>query len=148
MNNFPQISVILIAANVAVWAEDPSRTTELKRHQGTWLVVSFERDGRKTPKDVTDSIVRLVENDHVTWTRSGKSFAGTTMVLDPKAEPPTIDLIPDGGPARDKRVLGIYKLEGDTLTICVADPDTPRPTAFSAPKGSGRTLQRFRRKPK
>jgi hypothetical protein len=27
----------------------------------------------------------------------------------------------------------IAKLEGDTLTLCVANPDEPRPTEFTAP---------------
>jgi uncharacterized protein (TIGR03067 family) len=148
MNCLIKVLTVLLISCVAARADDASQTAELKRHQGEWLVVSFERDGRETSKDITDTIVRVVENDHVVWKREGKSFAGTSMVLDPKSEPHSIDLIPDGGQARDKRVLGIYKLQGDTLTICVADADRPRPSAFSAPKESGHTLQTFRRKPK
>jgi uncharacterized protein (TIGR03067 family) len=146
MKRILQITILSAISCLAARADEPSQADELKRQQGTWLVVSFERNGQETAKEITDTIVRVVENDHVTWKRNGKSFAGTLMVLDAKAEPHTIDLTPDGGPARDKRVRGIYKIEGDTLTICVADPDAPRPVTFSAPKGSVYTLQKFRRK--
>jgi hypothetical protein len=54
-------------------------------------------------------------------------------------------VIPDGGKDRGERVLGIYKLEDDRLTICMAAPGKPRPTAFKAEKGSGYTLRTFTR---
>ncbi len=119
---------------------------ELERHQGSWRVISFERDGKQTPTEIIDSIERIVEGDHVVWKRNGKSFAGTTMKLNPKAEPSTIDLAPDGGPDREKVVRGIYKFEGDTLTICTSDADKPRPKEFKAASGSGWTLIKFRKK--
>ena len=118
---------------------------EKGKHQGTWAVTSSVRDGKEAPAEVVGSIRRVVEGDHVTWTRDGKSFAGTKVEYDPTRLPHTLDLIPDGGPHRDKHILGIYKLEGDTLTICVADPDEPRPKTFEAPAGSKRTLQTFQR---
>ena len=54
-------------------------------------------------------------------------------------------MIPDGGPSRGKHVLGIYRLESDKLTLCMADPGQPRPREFKAEKGSRQTLMIFRR---
>jgi uncharacterized protein (TIGR03067 family) len=68
-------------------------------------------------------------------------------VLDPTAEPKTIDVIPDGGQHRGEHIPGIYTLEGDVLTICMAKPGQPRPKEFKAEKGSGWTLQSFHREP-
>jgi uncharacterized protein (TIGR03067 family) len=121
------------------------REREVERHQGTWLVTSFVSDGTEAAPEIVNSIRRVVKGDHVVWKRDGKNFAGTTVELDPDAAPKTIDVIPDGGKSRGKRVLGIYKLDGDILTICMAGVDQDRPKEFDARKGSGRTLMTFKR---
>jgi uncharacterized protein (TIGR03067 family) len=55
--------------------------------------------------------------------------------LDPKTNPPSIDVT--GGPAAAKPLVGIYMVEGDTLTICFAGPgDEERPKSFEPPEGS------------
>jgi uncharacterized protein (TIGR03067 family) len=102
--------------------------------------VSFRRDGQDTPQEIVRTITRTVEGEHVVWKRDGKSFAGTALVLDPGQDPKAIDVIADGGPSRGKRVLGIYKIDSNQLTLCMADPDQPRPREFKAEKGSGHTL--------
>jgi uncharacterized protein (TIGR03067 family) len=140
---------LALLAALLVPADDPEAEAlrrEVARHQGAWAVTSFVREGKASPKELVASIVRVVEGDHVVWKRDGKSFAGTAVALDPSKDPATIDVIPDGGPSRGERVLGIYKLDGDTLTICMADPGRDRPRAFEAPEGSKQTLMTFRRR--
>jgi uncharacterized protein (TIGR03067 family) len=145
----------MIAAHrllLALWialapSDDPSPTVrdELARHQGAWIVLASVRDGEEADPETIATIRRVVERDHVHWERDGKRFAGTTLVLDPTCDPPSIDLIPDGGQARGQHVLGIYRLDGDTLTTCIADAGRPRPTEFAAGPGSKQTLMTFRR---
>jgi uncharacterized protein (TIGR03067 family) len=66
--------------------------------------------------------------------------------LDPSKDPPWID---DATPAvaahpdTRKPYLGIYRVDGDVLTICCAEGT--RPTEFVAPAGSGVMLMRYRR---
>lgn len=126
-------------------ADDEAVKEELARHQGTWRAIRSVYEGAEAPAEVVRSIARTVEQDHVVWRRDGKSFAGTRIELDPLRHPKAIDVIPDGGKDRGERVLGIYKLEGDRLTICMAAPEKPRPKAFKADKGSGCTLRTFLR---
>lgn len=137
----------LIVALAVACLGDEAAEEESRLQQGTWQVVSSVREDKEAPADIMSQITRTVEGDHVIWHRSGRPFGGTTLVLDPTQEPKALDAIPDGGPNRGKHLLGIYRLEGDRLTICMADPGKPRPTAFEAGKGSGRTLMTFRKKP-
>jgi uncharacterized protein (TIGR03067 family) len=51
--------------------------------------------------------------------------------------------IKDGGLS-----LGIYKIEGARLTVCLAKPGGPRPADFTAPRGSNRELTIYDRAPR
>jgi uncharacterized protein (TIGR03067 family) len=134
---------VCLCAGLAI-AQGPAKE-DLEKQQGTWVAVSFRRDGQDTPQEIVRTITRTVEGEHVVWKRDGKSFAGTALVLDPGQDPKAIDVIADGGPSRGKRVLGIYKIDSNQLTLCMADPDQPRPREFKAEKGSGHTLMVFTR---
>jgi uncharacterized protein (TIGR03067 family) len=141
------LSLIATGLCPAGIADDKAVEIELTRHQGTWIATSSTFDGQEAPNDIVRSIKRIVTADHAVWERNGKRFAGTKVVLDPTGEPKTIDVIPDGGQNRGERIPGIYRLAGDTLTICMAKAGQPRPKEFKAEKGSGWTLQTFHREP-
>ena len=142
------LGLVVIVRGTPALGDDKAVQAELKKQQGTWTATSSIYEGQAFPAELARTIQRIVEGDHVVWKRNGKSFAGTKIVLDPASKPKAIDVIPDGGPNRDKCVLGIYKIEGHKLTICMASPDKPRPTEFKAEKGSGWTLRTFiREKP-
>jgi uncharacterized protein (TIGR03067 family) len=136
---------LLLAIALSFTTSDDRLDAEKAKHQGEWEVTSYIRDGKEASPEIRSSIRRIVDGDHVVWKRDGQSFAGTRFEIDPSKSPTAIDLIPDGGPHRDKHVLGIYRLEGDVLTICVADVDQPRPTTFEADPGSKKTLQKLHR---
>jgi uncharacterized protein (TIGR03067 family) len=59
-----------------------------------------------------------------------------TYELDPSKTPKWIDIT-----GKDRKVLGIYRLDGDKLTICLNEhADGDRPTRFASEPGSRNDL--------
>jgi uncharacterized protein (TIGR03067 family) len=115
---------------------------ELAKLKGTWQLVSAETDGVKLPAEQVKQIrVIIQEGKHSVYFGEKVVADGVEFHIDPSASPKTTeDTLKDG-----KKIRGIYKLEGDTLTSCVAAPDKERPSEFTGKKGSGYTLRVFKR---
>lgn len=98
--------------------------TDRERLQGTWRLVSGERQGRAIPDEVVRE-VRLVFTDDelATKTKGGTMTARFTLI--PGTDPRAIDLDMAGAVGR-----GIYLLDGDDLKIAHGEVGTPRPTGF------------------
>jgi uncharacterized protein (TIGR03067 family) len=102
---------------------------------GTWIVVSMERDGKDRPDQKGGQLVFAGKN--LTMKRPGDDQERkATFTTDPAEKPKTIDITPAEGAEAGKAAPGIYTLEKDELKICIARPGGDRPTDF---KGTGST---------
>ena len=117
------------------------------RMQGDWAAEALTIDGMKLPDDDAQAYFRTVKGNAYTVFRFSKAAARGTFTLDATKSPRTMDVTP-AGPRKGKPILAIYKLEGDTLTICNAGPGKERPKTFTAPAGSGHTLTVWKREKK
>jgi uncharacterized protein (TIGR03067 family) len=126
-------------------ASEPDKA-ELKKLEGAWVITAQEHGGKKTPAKDLLSLSMTVEGKQMR-TREGADLKedATIVLLDPKAKPAAIDVKIASGSDVDKVVKGIWKLDGDTLTVCVAEPGKDRPTAFEAKEGTGHTLLVFKK---
>lgn len=98
--------------------------------RGTWRLV--EEDGQNIQND-EEHPRRLILSDTGYEERVGseRDVRGACWT-DPQSEAPVISLTPKTGPEAGKPRQGIYRLEGKLLTVCLAYPGLPRPTAFVA----------------
>ena len=113
----------------ALVAEDKKEDSD--RFQGTWQVVKLEQAG----EDLTD----VVKEQSPTMKFDGKKYTFTLgeavekgeFKLDPKAKTPTIDYDILEGEQKGKKQVGIYKFDGETLILCLAQEGAEaRPTKF------------------
>lgn len=79
--------------------------------------------------------------------RGGKELGGKDRgyTLDPKASPAAVDFTLDRTKADARKILGIYRLDGDTLTLCLREDGIPRPAVFESPAEGSVSLIVFKR---
>ena len=138
--------VLLVSASGARGVDDVIVKDELAKFQGTWQLVSAESNGAKAPEERVRQIrVTIKENKHSVRFGDEVIAKDVSFELDPSKSPKQVTDTLNAGPNKGKQILGIYKLEGDTLTSCVAPIGKDRPTEFASAPGSAHTLRIFHR---
>ena len=113
--------------------------------QGGWSMVLLFVAGRKPPPKQAKRGELVVEDD-VYRSKLGATVETSTFKIDPAKSPKAIDFTYTTGFLKGKTFKGIYKIEGDDLTICRGlSPDTERPDEFAAPVDSGLVLVVWKR---
>ena len=104
----------------------------MKKFQGTWKQIGYERDGVKEPLDEQGWGPRVTfEGDtFVVTLADGSSPIKGTYKLDPTQEPKGMDLTDTFGEDEGKTFLAIYSIKGDRMTFCAANAGQERPTDF------------------
>ena len=74
----------------------------------------------------------VIDGKQFTLTDVGGITEKGDLALDPSQTPKHIDIETIGTDGNRRKNLGIYKLEGSTLTICLARPKADRPSKFPA----------------
>jgi uncharacterized protein (TIGR03067 family) len=132
------IAVLFVCAGV-VAADEAANKKFLKDLEGSYAPTSMTRSGEAAPDEFLKSISLTIKGDTFTIKfKEGDKVEekAATVVIDASAKPVSIDLTPKDGPEAGKPILGVIKLDKDTVTYCWADrgDKVDRPKEFTSTK--------------
>jgi uncharacterized protein (TIGR03067 family) len=122
---------------------------ELERLQGTWEVLTFEIPAGKMDLPEDRALRTLTIDGTKATLRIRKQEIVMTWLIDPTTQPKRLDIcyeqrLVEGkieeGVFNGKVGPAIYELDGDSMRECSDDPGGLRPTEFSTPRDSQRSM--------
>jgi uncharacterized protein (TIGR03067 family) len=113
--------------------------------EGIWELTSVEVEGETNQGS---EMLLTCQKGSYTLKIGDRQIEAGKYKIDAQANPKTIDLEITDGDDRGKKQLGIWKKEGDQLTVCFAFPAAEvRPKEFTGAKGSKQILVRLKKRP-
>jgi uncharacterized protein (TIGR03067 family) len=110
---------------------------------GEWDGEKLVRGGQERPIPDGGVKITFTKDGKLVVKEGNKDAEEGTYKVDAKKNPAEIEVTP---PKEDGTRIGIFKIDGDTLTICLADKDsTDRPTKFESPEGTNIMLITLKR---
>jgi uncharacterized protein (TIGR03067 family) len=126
---------LLLLALLVCWLP-PARGDEkgeVARLQGTWRPVDLERRGDPGAAAFRPAACVVIKGNTLRFQVGERVLQELHFTLGPARAPRAIDLVSASGPTKGKTLRGIYRLEGDRLTLCwPLDGDAKRPAGFGA----------------
>jgi uncharacterized protein (TIGR03067 family) len=107
---------------------------ELEKLRGTWQVSKAIEDGKSVPEEERKAMKIVFSDDTMKLSNPvGNREIDLKFKLNPAQKPKAIDIVGQAGPFKGEAAMGIYELDGDTLTLCIET--TERPKECKAPQG-------------
>lgn len=133
---------LFLLASAARAADEPAG--DLKALQGTWNIHAATLAARDHIDDFA-GMKLVVKGTDYTITLPGNDDKGA-LKLDEAKSPKHIDLTTrKDGPFKGRNLAGIYKLDGDTVILCLNSDKPERPAKFEAPAKTPLMLLTFKR---
>lgn len=131
------IAIALLAPLLTAAGDAPAEADRIK---GIWSALSVTIDGVRQPDDPTRGPVQIAFDGSSYLQRQGEKIVEEgDYEIGSGGEAGAIDLVISRGEFAGKRQLGVYRLSGNELTVCIAQPGArSRPKDFKA--GAGRAL--------
>jgi uncharacterized protein (TIGR03067 family) len=135
--------LLVLTAGLLLAADKPAKedTKDKEKIQGTWAAVSAVRGGEKQPEEKAKQLTLILAADGKATIKHRNKETEGKYTFDAGKKPKEFGISAD-----DKTLEGIYKLEGDTLTLCIGEKgNDEKPTKFESKEGTKVMLIVFKR---
>ncbi len=127
----------------------PEAEKELKKFQGTWVMVSGELDGKKAADEHVKRSKMIYEGDRglvAVPNQTPETIFMEIVKIDPSKNPKEMHFIRRSGPNAGKTLVGIYEFEGDDQYKFAFDPSgAVTLKEFVTKEGSGHVRNTWKR---
>src|SRR5262245_59006649 len=107
------IAILTVTFLIGANAGDDTARKDLEKFQGTWTLVSAERDGKKTPQEEATKLKLSINGNKFTLRKDSEVVSEGSMTLNPNKKPKQLDETITTGPNKGKTYLAIYKIDGE-----------------------------------
>jgi uncharacterized protein (TIGR03067 family) len=138
-NALSAVTVLFLTAVLARAQGEPRGVAE--KLIGTWNVVAGEKEGKKEPPErIKNTTVEFTRDRVIVTTKDASKSYRASYKLGLKHKPYAIVMKAEAGKDKGEAAQGIFRLEGDLLTICYSLPGAPAPEQFRTTPGDRRLL--------
>jgi uncharacterized protein (TIGR03067 family) len=137
------LACLALAFAPAPFPKPDSNKDALAKLQGVWMPVAITLESGSPPAAFPWDRMEITK-EQMTYFRNGGVVSQWKVTLDARKSPKVIDCQGAGG-NHGALYQGVYRLKGDTLTICSAQVANGGRPARVTPSRSGQMLEVFQR---
>ncbi|HQR07602.1 MAG TPA: TIGR03067 domain-containing protein [Gemmatales bacterium] len=135
------VGLTLVLATAIQARDDKSESQAL---QGNWSLASAELAGKPFPEQLVKTMSLTMKDGRYT-VMVGQGKDEGTAKIDSSKTPKTMEITGTDGPNKGKTFLAIYKLDGDSLSICYDLSGKAYPTEFKTKPDTKLFLVEYKR---
>jgi uncharacterized protein (TIGR03067 family) len=130
-----RMSGVLFLSTVTLLAAGAPASDDVEALKGSWSGVSLTQGGKSAPEDLITKFKAKFDGRNYINLADGEVVEEGGYSIDATKTPKTIDFEIRKGEGQGKKQLGIFQIDGDKLTLVVADPGSiDRPKSIKLEK--------------